>query len=351
MALAPSSEWHPILSEVKTKKNLSRMRTSEHPLRYAWEKLLREHDKTKRIYPVNPYTEVYQFRDNLYGLLQESLDGMGELWQFLTIGPEKAFLIDTGFGLGDLKGLCDELTGGMPLIVANTHSHFDHAYGNYQFDKVHCHEYEAPILIRNMNPHVWDYLFDDDGSCIWTEFDRNDLVSFKEYEVVPCPDGYTFDLGGGYEIELVFLPGHTPGHCGYLDKRNRIFFAGDDLPVATIGMQGGRPGMLYREFCSIEAFRNELVKVIARKGEFDFVFPSHSIVDMPTLVLDNMLETCDAILADPYDCDYYDEIEFEGRHVKRYGKSIPMSTYLFYDPELVTMEGIRKAETQCAKAS
>jgi glyoxylase-like metal-dependent hydrolase (beta-lactamase superfamily II) len=90
---------------------------------------------------------------------------------YLLLGLEKVLLIDTGFGVGDLKGLVDQITGGTPLVVVNTHAHFDHTYGNIQFDSLYCHDYEVPRLIAKQNPHIWDYLFDEQGNCIWIEFD------------------------------------------------------------------------------------------------------------------------------------------------------------------------------------
>ncbi|MFQ9073117.1 MAG: hypothetical protein ACLR43_10615 [Faecalibacillus faecis] len=35
-------------------------------------------------------------------------------------------LIDTAFGLGDLKGLIHKLIGDKEIIVCNTHCHIDH---------------------------------------------------------------------------------------------------------------------------------------------------------------------------------------------------------------------------------
>ena len=161
MAEEALDKQRPINSPLKSRRFL--WREPEYPVRWAFLKELREHDKTKKVYDVNPYAEVYQFRDNLYGILTESLDGMGDPWMYLIVGPEKAMLIDTGFGVGDLKGLVREITGDMPLIVVNTHAHFDHAYGNFQFDRVYCHEYEVPRLEAKRNPHIWDYLFDENG--------------------------------------------------------------------------------------------------------------------------------------------------------------------------------------------
>lgn len=102
--------------------------------------------------------------------------------------------------------------------------------------------------------------------------------------------------------------------------------------------------MPYREYATVEAFLRELVKVIARKEEIDAVSPSHSVLDLTNLALDNMLETCDRILADPYNADYTDEVKCSDKTVKRYGMSVPMSTYLFYSPDKVFMDDIRKIE-------
>ena len=288
-------------SELKTKK--IRMREAPDPVGASYEKLLRRHDRTKKVYPVDPYVEVYQFRDNLYCLFSESLDGMGDPWSFLILGPEKAMLIDTGFGLGNLRGLVEQLAGPLPLIVVNTHYHFDHAYGNYQFDKIYCSEYEVPAMETKLTPHVWDYLFDEADRCIWTEFDRNDLVPYREYEIVGCPDGYLFDLGGGYQVGMVHLPGHTAGHAAYLDKHNRILFAGDAACIGNLGITGDPVNKVYGDMATVTNFRTALVKLTARNDEFDQVFPSHSVLELDKVVLDNILEACDKILDNPACCD------------------------------------------------
>ncbi|GAA2096553.1 MULTISPECIES: MBL fold metallo-hydrolase [Brevibacterium] len=40
-------------------------------------------------------------------------------------------------------------------------------------------------------------------------------------------DGDVFDLGGGVRITAVHLPGHTPGHCGFLVEPDGVLFLGD----------------------------------------------------------------------------------------------------------------------------
>jgi glyoxylase-like metal-dependent hydrolase (beta-lactamase superfamily II) len=274
------------------------------PLAAAYMKQLREKDKTKKVYDIDPYVEVYRFRENVYGLLTDSLDGMGAPWMYIIIGPEKAMLIDTSFGLGNLKGLVDEITGGMELIVVTTHASYDHSYGNHQFERVYCHEYCAPYLQKQLTPHLWDYLMDENGNGKWTEFDRKDIIAYKEYEIVGCENGHIFNLGGDYDIELVFLPGHQSGHAGYLDKTNRILFCGDDFIGMRVGIGGPKEGMPYGEFATVTALSRELEKLVKRTGEFDALFPGHFIVDMDNSIVQNLLDACKAVIAAPDDYDY-----------------------------------------------
>ena len=289
----------PIKSSVKGERLLQREPID--PTSWAYMKLLREHDKTQKVYDIDPYAEVYQFRDNMYGIFTMSADGMGDVWMFLIIGPEKAMLIDTGFGIGDLKGLVDEITGGMPLIVANTHCHFDHAYGNCQFERCYCHEHETDVMNSKQDPHIWDYLFDENGKGIWLDFDRKDIVAFKKYQVVGVPDGYIFDLGRGYEVELIWVPGHSAGHAMFLDKRNRNLVCGDGIISMRIGISRGS------QFTTVTAYRKEMIKLARRMKEFDYIFPGHFVVDLETTVIPSLIEACDAIIADPEDYDYMEE--------------------------------------------
>ena len=330
MAEQALDKQRPIQSTLKSKR--IKWREPENPVRWAFAKELREKDKTKQVYQVNPYAEVYQFCENLYGIYTESLDGMGDPWMYLVIGPEKAMLVDTGFGVGNLKGLVNQIAGDIPLVVVNTHCHFDHAYGNFQFDQVYCHEYEVRRLKAKQDPHIWDYLFNADGNCIWTEFDRKDIIPFKEYEIIGCLDGYIFNLGGDNEVELVFLPGHTSGHAAFLDKKNRILFAGDDACFGAVFIPGPEPGDPYGQYATVSGFRKELAKLVARVDEFDGIFPGHGLVDLGTIMLVNILEACDRVLADPQSYDSKTEMTFGGIARVRYNKMIYQSGYLSYNP-------------------
>lgn len=278
-----------------------------YPSSWAWLRDLRKYNRTRRVYACDPYAEVYQFRDNLFGIFTENCDGMGDMWQYLIVGPEKAMLVDTGFGLGDYQALCDAITGGKELIVVNTHYGVDHALGNCRFKRVYCHE----TLVKKLgtqHAHMWDYLFDEAGKGIWLDFDRAALPVFKPYEIVGVPDGYTWDLGDGYEIELIFTGGHTDHHAAFLDKHNRALLCGDMICSSMTNCGSLQPGKGdYPEYSTFCYFRDRLAYIVSRGSEFDSVFPGHYIVDVNKAVLDDELFAVEAILRNPNGCDFVKE--------------------------------------------
>ena len=53
----------------------------------------------------------------------------------LIIGQDRAALIDTGCGIGDLRTAVKAVTD-KPIVVINTHTHPDHLGSNHQFDQI-----------------------------------------------------------------------------------------------------------------------------------------------------------------------------------------------------------------------
>jgi glyoxylase-like metal-dependent hydrolase (beta-lactamase superfamily II) len=302
---------------------------------WSWMKLLRENNKTMRIYDVNPYVEVYQFYDNLYGLYNQNLDGVPDNWMWLIDGPEKAMVIDTAYGLGDSKGLVDQITGGKPLIVANTHGHFDHCLGNCRFAKAYIHEYDHDTARANAKPTAWDFLFDKNGKNIYVDFDRKDLPVFKDYELVAVRNGATFNLGGDHEIELIWTGGHSPGHSMFLDKKSRYLFTGDI--VASHVMMAGtgpRPGLAYGQYANLTTWRDNLSKLVARIDEYDYLFPGHMMANIENSVMATTLEAVEAILANPGNSTYIEEVTpANGIKQKRIHKYVRGFTTIGYSEE------------------
>ena len=143
------------------------------------------------------------------------------------------------------------------------------------------------------------------------------------------------DISSIYEIELVHMGGHTPGHAGFLDKVNHIFFTGDDGCISNLSIGSGDPSDPYYHMASVTTLRDSLAKLAQRRDEIESIFPSHGIVDVGSIMLVNLLEACERVLADPEHPSEIRTANFGGQIRKRYCQHIYNSGYLVYDPERV----------------
>ena len=148
-------------------------------------------------YEENPFVEVEKLADGVWSLL--SPGGCPTLC-YLVEGAERALLIDTGFGVGDLKALCERLTD-KPLLVVDTHSHGDHVLGNPQFDRVYIHALDLEAGRAANEPEQRRRFMDAPEGCGYT---IDDSVPDGPCELVPSEAGYVFDLGGG-STELILF--------------------------------------------------------------------------------------------------------------------------------------------------
>lgn len=307
----------------------------EHPIRWSYMKILREFSTLKEFYPeIDPYAEAYKMRDNVWAIFSESMDGAGDPWIYVVDGPEKIMVVDTGFGVGNLRGLVEKLAGTeKPIIVCNTHHHFDHCYGNSQFEIAYCHEDEVYSINQTRNPHIWDYLFDENGVPIYNNFDPADLVKYHEYELVGLPSNAIIDLGGGYEVEVIPLRGHSPGMCGFLDKHNHILFAGD----LTAIMGHVKPGEPKPENCTVERLRDDFAAICARLDEIEGVFPGHGMLDQTNVMLRYELDALNAIMENPDNCDSKKVVNTPHGTMTFCSKNIHQGTAVKYSPDNVYM--------------
>ena len=268
-----------------------------------------------RFYEIDPFAEVFSFRPNVYHLLHLSPEGPGgSVWVHVVVGPEKVFVLDSAWGIGNLPGLINELSGGKEVVLCNSHPHLDHAYGNVGFDRAYCHEYCAPMLEMDNQPSNWDPFVDENGDGLYLEFTRADICPWKPYEIVPLANHSILNLGGDHDIELIWSPGHAAGGAVYIDHKNRILFGGDSFGPFTI-MVGASPlprlQRVYKnEHLTLRSFLAETRPLAERTGEFDTVIASHNILGQDPQLVKDMAALLESVVADP---DSYDELIYN-RH-------------------------------------
>ena len=150
-----------------------------------------------------------------------------EATMYLVCGSERACLIDTAYGLTDLKELVGELTK-LPVSVINTHGHVDHVLGNHWFDRVLMHPADQG-LYREIVDGYADMLAQDWVKQSYGEFIQGldpSTVRFPPAEDIREGDG--IDLGGK-RLEVVEIPGHTAGSIMLLDPDEKLCFSGDAI--------------------------------------------------------------------------------------------------------------------------
>ncbi|MDR1193564.1 MAG: MBL fold metallo-hydrolase [Peptococcaceae bacterium] len=77
--------------------------------------------------------EVYQALPGVYALYESG--HFQEVISFLITGQKQALLWDTGMGISPIRPVVEQLTD-LPLIVVNSHHHFDHVGSNWAFPQV-----------------------------------------------------------------------------------------------------------------------------------------------------------------------------------------------------------------------
>ncbi len=154
----------------------------------------------------------YQFKEIMPGITM--LYGFKEECCIYAIeGDEKVALIDNGMGTGDLRQALEKLAPGKEVIAFNTHCHFDHSAGNFQFPEIHMH------------PACYPDQDETESSPCPREVVYDDLPRYNTVRI-PVKEGDVFDLGG-VKLEVIETPGHTPGCICLLDRTHRVLFAGD----------------------------------------------------------------------------------------------------------------------------
>ncbi len=137
-------------------------------------------------------------------------------------GASEALIVDPGDEAPLLLGAIEKLELDLKAILL-THTHFDHVGAVAPVARetgapVYCPEIEVPVLGDIMSFVPWP------GFGPYESWDAEETVS----------GGERLELAG-FEIDVLFTPGHSPGHVTYSVPDEAALFSGDVLFQGSVG--------------------------------------------------------------------------------------------------------------------
>ena len=154
------------------------------------------------------------------------IDEWGVASCYLVAGSERALLIDTGVGLGDMPGLVRTLTK-LPVTVAATHAHCDHIGGAGGFGNIYVPAPEARHRAGQSRAVRRAFLCTERGLRERGAAPAK-LAKGPAARMLPLAAGHVFQLGGR-TVKVLAAGGHTPGGAYYLCREEGLLFTGDNI--------------------------------------------------------------------------------------------------------------------------
>lgn len=171
---------------------------------------------------------------------------------FMFIGEDRVLLVDAGFPKRGLVEKIREITD-LPIEVIYSHSDGDHI-GDYN-------EFDSPF----MHPADMDYFYSKTSENI---------------KLRPLWEGQVINIAS-YELEVILIPGHTPGSIGLLEKNHRFMLTGDTVHYGPVHMFG--PGR------NLQAYLYSLNKIKDLSDWIDVFYNCHHKLEASIDILDDLI--------------------------------------------------------------
>jgi glyoxylase-like metal-dependent hydrolase (beta-lactamase superfamily II) len=209
------------------------------------------------------------------------------VYTWLVVGSERACLFDTGTGFAPIRPVVEEITS-LPLVVVNSHYHFDHVGGNREFPAVSIHPAGVDRIYTDFDASVAAYLaflrhreralrtfrrLDAELLGLLTiETNPRDLPSLVEdralgrgrpnTEVHVIEHGDTIDLGDRV-LRVLHTPGHSPDGISLLDEANGLLLTADafNLGLVYCHFQDSDLGVLTRTAARLAGLSSDIAYV------------------------------------------------------------------------------------------
>jgi glyoxylase-like metal-dependent hydrolase (beta-lactamase superfamily II) len=233
--------------------------------------------------------EVYRLTDGTYAIYEPNQ--FEEAISYLVEGTERAVLIDTGNGIGNIREVVEALTD-LPVSVILTHEHYDHVAGAWRFQEIAAFdnaESLARLALGRSNESLQRYVADD---YLWKPLPEGwDPSTWTIPPIEPTEllhDGDMVDLGGR-TLEVIYTPGHSPGSMCLLDSDHRLLFTGDHF----------FPGPLYAHADDVvlEDYIASNQRLADRIDEYDWLLSGHNEPWVSSEVIPRVSEAFETIFS------------------------------------------------------
>jgi len=165
----------------------------------------------------------------------------------LILGAERAVLFDSGLGVMPIRPVVEALTD-LPVLVVNSHHHFDHVGGNHEFEEIAIHR-EGSELLAAGPAEGWltaywkgitDWMASLDAAGagrgprpLPATFDPSDPRVVPTVATRLLEGGEVLALGGR-DLLVLHTPGHTRDSICLLDADAGMLFGGDTIDSGAI---------------------------------------------------------------------------------------------------------------------
>jgi len=176
-------------------------------------------------------------------------------WLVRRDGADRALLIDPGDEADRLLGAIEQLGVGLDAILL-THTHFDHVGAVAPVARatgapVYCPKIEVGVLADIM------------AFVPWAGFGP-----FESYDADETLEGGERLSLAGLDIDVIFTPGHSPGHVTYAVEGEGALLSGDVLFQGSVGrtdLPGGDTATLMAS----------IARLLDRFDDDTVVYPGH----------------------------------------------------------------------------
>jgi len=237
----------------------------------------------ERIDVETDWFEVREAADGVFALMEP--DQFQEVISYLVVGEDRALLFDTGLGMSPIRTVAEQLTT-VPIVVLNSHTHFDHIGGNAEFDRILA--VDSPYTRANQRGFPHQELAGEaaPGSFCGGPPDGLDTATYHIRPWTPTGtvrDGDTIDLGGRV-LEVLQVPGHTPDSLAMIDRENGLLWTGDTYYDATI--------WIYVPETDLDSYERSLDRLVALAPSVERLLPAHNTASADPA---NLIEAARAI--------------------------------------------------------